>query len=211
MSTNVNTNSNITSIGLSYDKQFDHTPITRLFFSPRNIKFLHSQLEKILSAWTGSPIRVQLSNEFAITMHEVASRNKWLSYMNIEGLKLLNNMVLGHEAEVQYLSLRHKKLFEKYFITGDRMRVFPHGIPTKITKGEVKISPSGYMLTNPWKKNYKAFLNDVMDIPAGTDGTPNIKMQCQREPSKKDDLADCFLQAVSYFQPTKKIIKYRGQ
>ena len=152
------------SVGLQYDQEHGHNPVTKLFFSPKNILFLQSQIEKTLTKWTGHPVRVPLSDELYLTMFEVASRNKWLAYAHISGLRRLNDMVIGHEVNVQYVSLRHKKLFEKYFITGDRMRVFPIGEGTKVTKGEVKVSSSGYMLTNPHKKHYQAFLSDVLDI-----------------------------------------------
>lgn len=159
--------SDLSYVSFFYDQQTGRksTPVARMFFDPKNIVFLQQQLEEILQAWTGdNSIRVPITDEFIQTMYEVCSKNEWLAYSGVDGLKMLNNMVLNHEAKVQYSSLRHRKLFYKYFIHGDRMRVFPYGEPTKVMKGDTKVVSSGYMLTNPHKKSHPQFLKEVLNI-----------------------------------------------
>jgi len=162
---------NYQSVGTFYHKQHRLTPVAQLFFAPTNIAYLKDQLEQILQRLTYNPalpddqqvrIEVPVTDEFAQTMDDVASRNLWLANSGQDGLRQLNEMFLQWEARIQYASLRHRKLFYKYFIDGDRMRVFPYGAPTKVTRGEVKIAPSGYMLSNPYHKQYGNFLQDVL-------------------------------------------------
>lgn len=141
------------------------TPVTNLFFQPANIQYLKQQLEAILKQLTGGQcINVPVNAEFMQSMTTIAFNNPVFAYLGNDGLQQLNNMFLEWEARIQYVSLRHGKLFNKYFIEADRMRVFPHGVGEKVTKGEVKIAPSGYMLSNPWRKQYGNFLSDVLAV-----------------------------------------------
>ena len=58
----------------------------------------------------------------------------------------------------------------KYYLTQDRMRVFPYGQLTKQTKGEEVISPSGYMLSNPWSRFRECYLKTAEGICCDSKG-----------------------------------------
>lgn len=148
--------------GRIYDSLYGRTPVSELFFDPRNLVYLQSQLEQILKRLTQEEIRVPINEDFAQSMSNICSDNSWLAYAGLEGLSQLNEMFLETEARIQYVSLRHRKLYYKYFIDGNRMRVFPYGEGTKVVRGEVQISPSGYQLANPWRKQHGNYLHDVL-------------------------------------------------
>lgn len=152
----------LTGVRHFYDAIHRPTPVSNKFFAPENITYLKEQLEKVLHQLTGDPIRIVVTDEFIQTMYDIASRNEFLAHSGENGLRQLNEMFLEWEARIQYLSLRHRKLYYQYFIDVNRMRVFPYGTPEKTMKGETIISPSGYMMSNPWHKRYSQFRHDVL-------------------------------------------------
>lgn len=148
-----------------YDKStLQPSQVTNLFFTPQNIEYLQAQLELILQRLTNEKVCVPVTPQFMQGMTEIAKNNPILAYLQQEGLEQLNSMFLEWEARILLVSLREHKLYDKYFIRGDRMRVFPHGAAEKVTKGEVQIVPSGYLMSNPWRRQYDNFLSDVLCI-----------------------------------------------
>lgn len=141
------------------------TPLTQAFFSPANVAFILGQIETSLNILTEEEIRIAPNEEFIQTMVDVASRNLGLSHTN-DTVALLNRAVVEHETRVQFFSLRQRKLFYKYFWYQDRMKVFPYGEGTKAMSGEVTVSPSGYMLSNPHKRWQAGFLRDTEGLTA---------------------------------------------
>lgn len=148
------------------------TPLMRAFFSRENVSGILCVLEKALelALKSSNPVRVPFNEEFVQTMWDVARSNVGLTYTK-DALAILNRLVIDHEAEVQYWSFMRRKLWIKYYITQDRMRVFPYGEMTKGTKGERTVSGSGYMLSNPWSRFQKCYLHDAEGIKCNDDGT----------------------------------------
>lgn len=157
------TETDLNSIGMEYVAQYGRTPVCDLFFHPENILFLKTQLENMLQNMTQEkhPIKVEITSEFCLTMYNVCSQNPSLAYSGFEGLKALNRMFLEWEGRIQYLSLRQHKLYEKWFIRNDRIRVMPYGSMEKVTRGEVVITPSAYTLTSPWNRHRDQYMADI--------------------------------------------------
>jgi len=134
------------------------------FFSPANIAFLQKQLENALTMMVGENVRVPVSDEFAQTMYDVASQNSAFLYMGQYGLDMLNEMVVEWEARIQYVSIRQQKRYDQEIIRMDRILFFPYPEPTKSVRGETVVDTSGYMLTNPWNRNYANAMSDIYKI-----------------------------------------------
>jgi hypothetical protein len=153
-----------TSLASYYNSIYRRSPLSDLFFAPQNVDFLRTQLEKILTQLTNEPIHIEVNNEFLQSMFDICSRNESMAYTALEGLNQLNEAFLEWEARIQYLSLRHRRQYVKYYIEGERLRTMPYGTPEKVMRGEVTVSPSGYMMSNPWRKKYGEFLQDVLCV-----------------------------------------------
>lgn len=140
------------------------TPLSIAFFSPSNILCIKQAIEERLLQLTGECIRIVITDEVAQTLTDVVERNLAYSYVPEQGLQLLNDLAIEHEVSVQYMSLRHRKQFYRRIMSGERLRVFPYGTMTKITKGDVKISPSSYQLGLPWKRRQNEYLQEVLCV-----------------------------------------------
>jgi hypothetical protein len=141
------------------------SPLTSEFFSECNMKYLQEQVSKALSALTNqAEVEVLVDDQFKQTMFDVASRNPFLTWSGSGGVRLLNEMFIDWHVRGLYIGLRQQRLYDKYFIEGDRIKVMPWGDPTKVTRGEVTISPSGYLLANPWRHNHANFLQQVLGL-----------------------------------------------
>lgn len=149
-----------------YYNAFVSTPtqVSNRFLAPNNITYLQKQLEFLLTKLVGQPVKVPITEEFTQTLYNVASQNAGLSHQGDSALQAMNEMFLEWEGRVQYLSIRQQKLYEQYFITEDRMRIFPYPEPTKVMKGEVVIDTSGYQLTNPFHNQWANALWDIYKI-----------------------------------------------
>jgi hypothetical protein len=154
------------STGLMHQR----TPLTDNFFSVENVKYIVDQIEKALFTLTnGQKVRIPINDELAQTMWDAASQNVGLSYYP-GAVAMLNRYVVEHEARVQYYSLLRRKLWIKYFLTQDRKRVQEYGEYTRNTKGEVTISSSGYMLSDPWKRYRNCYLRDTEGLVPDENG-----------------------------------------
>jgi len=139
-------------------------PLVGAFLDPRNVAFIKDQIEQSLKYLTGQCVEVPITNELTQTLYDVLKGNWWMAYRVEEGLRLLNRMVVEHETKIQYYSLRHRCLYYKYFIHGDRMKVFPRAIPTHANGGEVTVSASGYTNSHPWAKRHREYLDEVLCV-----------------------------------------------
>lgn len=138
------------------------TDLVDAFFGRENVSHLLDKLERALQQALESetPTRVAFNDEFVHTMWEVARDNMGLAYVP-GALNVLNRLVIDHEFNVHYHSFLRRKLWIKYYLEQDRMRVFPHGELTKGTRGERTVSVSGYMLSNPWANHRTCYLRDA--------------------------------------------------
>ena len=150
------------SVGHFYNRIHRRTPVSDLFFAPANLLYLKEQLEQALFLLTQEHVEVPFTGEVVDDMYDIVSRNEMMAYWGARGLQLLNEMFLDYETRMHYIGMRQRKLYQRYFITGDRMRVFPYGTPEKVTRGEVTIDPSGYMLGHPWGRRHKAYMKEVL-------------------------------------------------
>lgn len=138
--------------------QHTRNSLTDNFFSHENVHFIIKEIAKVLKKLTnGQNVRIPFNDELVQTMWQVASDNLGLTYVP-GAVALLNRAVIEHEANILYSSLIRRKLWIKYYLKQDRMRVFPYGQLTKDTKGEETVSTSGYMLSNPWARNRNCYL-----------------------------------------------------
>ena len=149
-------------IFLKVNHRNQRTPLTVNFFSTKNVLFITKEIARILEKRTGSekPIHIPFNDEVAQTMIDVAQNNIGLTYVP-GAVSILNRQVIEHEVTVFYNSLLRKKLWIKYYLAQDRMRVMPYGELTKETRGESIVSPSHYMLSNPWSRYQAAYLKDT--------------------------------------------------
>ena len=121
------------------------TALTETFFSRQNVLFIIQEIANVLKKLTqGRNICVSFNDDLVQTMWDVAESNVGLTYIP-GAITMLNREVVQHEATVLYNSLIRRKLWDKYYLTQDRMRVFPYGELTKQPRGEEVISSSGYM------------------------------------------------------------------
>lgn len=181
--TNVLANSCTNYLSASYRETSDwasayDSPTFSVFFSKPNTEYVLSMIEKVLHEMTGEPVRVPANEEFAQTMIDFADRNPALSQAP-DGVHILNRAVIAHEANVQYNSLRQRKLYYKYFINQDRQRVVDYGAPEKVMRGEVTVDPSGYLLSNPWKQYRSCYLNVTHGLYNESGGTGNDAQYCR--------------------------------
>lgn len=160
-------------------------PLTENFFSPQNVAYIVKQIEAVLEKLTGGQkVRVPFNDELVQTMWEVAKSNVGLTY--VPGVvAILNRQVVQHEAEILYSSLLRRKLWIKYYLNQDRMRVMPYGELTKGTKGDDVISPSGYMLSDPWSRFRKCYLRDAEGICCDENTGEYRHIEGFLEPKKK--------------------------
>ncbi len=167
------------------------TPLFAAFFSPRNIEYIKSQIEKALHILTQERVVVPINDEFMQTMIDIAQSNVGLAYAPM-ATALLNRAVIDAETRVQFSSLRQKKLYERYFLTGDRMRTMPYGEYTRSTRGEVTISNSDYRLSHPISRFRPSYLRATAGLERrnGPDGPgytpiPNFLLPTVPKPTSK--------------------------
>lgn len=160
---------NPNSVGLFYNAHAPLAPsaVTNQFFSPENMLWIQQKLEYMLSQATGQLIRVEINDEFILTMMDMAKRNPGLAYTGNEGVATLNNMVINHEFEVQFLSLRQQGRYKSDVIQLNTPLYYPHPEYTHHKKGELVVDSSGYMLTNPHGNNFDAYNSQVYNIKNG--------------------------------------------
>ena len=158
------TNEPFSSIGAFYNRYYRRSPVTDLFFAPSNIQYIKDQLEKAIFLLTKEHLIVPITNEVVDMMYLIASQNPIFAYWGARGLRILNEMIIDWETRINYASMRDRKLYYKYYINADRQRVFPYGQPTKVTRGEVTVAPSGYMVSNPWGRQQGTYLKNVLHV-----------------------------------------------
>lgn len=152
------------------NNRYHSNALTQNFFSEKNILFITEEIAKVIKILTGGQnVKVPFNDELVQTMCDVAQHNTGLTYVP-GAVAMLNRLVVEHEANIMYNSLIRRKLWIKYYLTQDRMRVFPYGQLTKQTKGEEIISPSGYMLSDPWSRYRKDYLKCAEGIGCDSNG-----------------------------------------
>jgi len=139
------------------------TPMVLQFFSENNVLYILETITDRLLALTGQRVRIPVDDLFVQTMIDIAGHNLGLSF-DPSVLGALNEGVIQHEVQVQHASLRHRKLFYKYFWYQDRIKVFPYGDYDTVTAGEVTVSPSKYMLSNPHRRWQQDYLKETMGL-----------------------------------------------
>lgn len=147
-----------------YDSLERSTPLTRMFFDPRNVEFLRSSIAETLSLLMNRPVQVQVTEDFMNAMLELARTNVGLAYTGTTGLQTMNQAFVESEARLQLASLRHDQLFNQYFIDQDRLWEMPRAQGDRRMKGETQINTSGYMLSHPNAHSYDQFLSEVLGI-----------------------------------------------
>lgn len=133
------------------------SPMTRTFFTEINFAWIIHRIVTIVAAMDGHmQISVPLNQDFMDTVVRMARQSQGLA-SDPAGLFKLNEAIAEHEAQIYFYSAKHEALFDKYFIRQNRIKVFPYGAPTKITRGELTIDPSGRTLSDPasrWQAQY---------------------------------------------------------
>lgn len=140
-----------------------NSPLVDLFFTEKNILFLKCEVEKSLERLIHMPVEVRITEEFGLSMREVMQYNLQFGYLP-EMLMVMNTMFIEKETKIRYYSYREEQLQKKYFLTNARLKFMDYGQPTKITRGELTVCNSNYMLTNPWRKQNGRFLTQVLDM-----------------------------------------------
>ena len=154
----------------------DQTSVFNAFFSPQNIRYLQTEIEKALTLLVGQPVRVPVNDEFMQTMYDVVDQNQGLAYMGNKALDSLNEMVVEWETRIQYVSLRQQYRYQHWIVDMDQQTFMPYPASDRTLRGEVVIDTSGYTLTSPFKNNWGNYLQDVLHIG------PNSGPPCPRNP-----------------------------
>jgi len=131
------------------------------FMSAANARFLQSQVEEALTRATGVRVVVPLDDQFVQQMLQIVNLSL-APPPGALGLSVLNRTFIQQYIELQYMSIRQAALYDKYFLSQDRMRTMPYGE----YQGDqsVVVSPSQYMMTHPWKKRQASFLNAALSM-----------------------------------------------
>lgn len=159
---------------LSFYKRYlnnrrETSPLEDAFLSVGNIQFIIRKIEDSLKTLTNKNVRVPFNNELMHVLFDIVSRNTAYADQVAVGLPLMNKMAIEHETDIQYNSLLRRDLYHKFFITGDRMRVFPRAVGTKAIRGETEVGFSGYQTTNPWGRQHQNLLNEVYCVNQRSD------------------------------------------
>lgn len=135
------------------------TPLFQMFLSPDNVAHVANQIAIRLQGLTGKEFHVPVNEELQLAMQNVLQNNygMWASAPQ-QGLQILNHQVIESETQIQLMSYRQHQLYDKYFITQNREKVFPYGAYDRPTKGEQLLDTSIYQLSNPHRQQYPGFL-----------------------------------------------------
>lgn len=138
-----------------YVNYYQPTPLQSGFLSGPNVLWLKNRVEDLLTRATGVPTVVPLDEQFTGMMLQLAQGNPGIP-SSPEGLALLNRVFIERQLELQFYSLRHQNLYKRYFIDQVRLRNMPYG--DYVGGTQVTVSPSGYMLSHPWRKMQESYL-----------------------------------------------------
>lgn len=147
--------------------QAQDSPLSLYFFSPENVEFVRSEIERRLRLKLEEPnIKYVMTQEFAQSMVDMALNNQGWAYDVEGGLPRLNQWVINKEVEIAYLGQRQHRRYETQMLQGNRMRVFPYGLGDKTlhVRGENQLTQAPYQLNHPFRSQYDAFLNQVLHI-----------------------------------------------
>lgn len=131
------------------------------FFSNANARFLQAQVQNALTQAIGTRVIVPLDDRFIQQMQQVVNLSLRPAPGAL-GLAAMNRTFIQQYIELQYMSIRQGALYDKYFLTQDRMRTMPYGEYSG--DQTVIVSPSQYMMTHPWKKRQASFLNAALSM-----------------------------------------------
>ena len=143
------------------------TPLAQAFFSARNGHWLRNEMTRRLREALNEPNALYVfTEEFVTSMVEIVLTNPGLGLDVRNGLPLLNQWILDKEFEIAVLGQRQRKRYETQMLQGNRMRVMPYGLGDKTlhVKGENQMTQAPYQLNHPFKSQYQAFLQQVMNI-----------------------------------------------
>lgn len=155
-----------------YQKQYRRdTPLANAFLSEENVSIILEQIGINLSKKHGKKIKVGTAPEFEQYLIEIVDANPYFAYNPIQGVPVLNFQTINYHIGLLDLSLKREKLREKYFITQDRLWVYPRPVNVNPTRGEISNDMSGYMTTNPHNQWQRCFLQSAHGIRLSQNGT----------------------------------------
>lgn len=140
--------------------------VQNTFMSRANAQFLQAQVQEALTRATGVSVVVPLDDQFVQQMLQIVNLSLGPPAGAL-GLATLNRTFIQQYIELQYMSIRQAALYDKYFLTQDRMRTMPYGEYSG--DQTVIVSPSQYMMTHPWKKRQASFLNAALSLNLTSD------------------------------------------
>lgn len=156
------------------------------FLSPANVERMRRATQEALAALLRAEpmseedrsvqahqIGVPVNEAFLQTVHDTLRTHPRLLRMQPSDssvsarLEFLNRQVVEHETRVRYASLRRRRLYERWFLRGNRMRVMPRAQPgSAVARHDVQVSTSGYMNAHPHGiKHHAAYLKHVHNLP----------------------------------------------
>jgi hypothetical protein len=139
------------------------TPITSGFFSESNLTSLNQQIGLETGKLLNRNIQVLPNNEFFLYLEETlrsVPNNPDVS----RTICNVNNMILKHEVEVQYRSLRRRELFFKWFFFMDRPRVISHPVDTHGRRRLDEPTIGSYAIGNPDKQSWLNFQQEQQKL-----------------------------------------------
>lgn len=167
------------------------------FMTEGNARFLQAQVEGALCAALGEAVRVPLDERFVQQMQQVVN-NSLRPAPGVLGLAAMNRTFINQYIELQYYSIRHQKLFKKYFIDQDRMRTMPYG--QYVGDDAVVVSPSQYMMSHPWKARQASYL------AATTRLVPSQAPQALQAQASQNRAGAMFYQPRAYCEGPKTLV-----
>jgi hypothetical protein len=137
------------------------TPFAEAVLSESNLLVIHNGIQSRISKKTREKVIVTLGKEFITWMLEFTD-GLATTPRTEDNIYTFNLYVVNREVNIQYLSLRHKALFEKYFIRGDRERIsmYPQYRHER-NSNKYDLGSCPYMLSSPWRVHHLSYLRDV--------------------------------------------------
>jgi hypothetical protein len=134
------------------------TPLTSAFFSEQNLQLLVAEIARRTGALLNRNVIVMPNGDFfwylEQTVRDVAN------FADVDcALNALNEKVCAHETQVQYLSLRRRELFFKWFIFNDRPRVIAPPMDTHGRRRVERLSTAPIQLLDPKGRYFADWLN----------------------------------------------------
>lgn len=152
------------SVGTFYNQRYKRTPVSDMFLSPTNLKFLQHALQQMMFELFSKKFAVAMDHPYIELLYKTAGMNPGMAYFGMDGLKALNRHFLVEQCRILYFSYREDQLFEEFFIEDDREKVLPYGIPEKVTKGQIVYDPSSYFLQSPSTQYHNDYMKTVFGI-----------------------------------------------